>query len=369
MDIRDIYKILDERKFVDDPYKIKKAKRRQRRIDQYFDEDLRKFLLDLVNNDYDCDNKIKSANVVADLIREALRPLGFKEIGVGSNRIVFLKDGYAFKIAMDRRGTIDNLSEYLRSVEEPQFLAKVYETNRLIAVSEYARLMSYDEFKENEDKIRVILNHLSMRYIIQDLGLIPKNFCNLGFRSNGDIIFIDYAYMYKIAGHEKEIYCSVCGAELAPNKNFTGYVCTDKRCGTKYLTYEVLNMMDRDTDDCDDKEVIQMIGADDQSTDSSNFTFVKISGDDTGETEFISEEDAIKVADEIKKQKEREDAYLKEIKNKENESKLDFDELDISEKPQKAIEVKYETDSIDMITEDEFGKLKELYNKVGGGAL
>ena len=118
---------------------------------------------------------------------------------------------------MDRRGCIDNMSEYLRSIEEPSILAKTYETNRMIAVSEYAKLISRDEFESRKDEIRAMLDYLSRRYVIQDLGLTPKNFCNVGLRDDGSIIFIDYAYMYKIAGNEQALVCQLCGAQIRPN--------------------------------------------------------------------------------------------------------------------------------------------------------
>lgn len=284
---------IDELKFGLDPVTSKLAgeRRTRTRIDEFFDQDTRKFLLDCVNGEYD-DDDASNVNKVAKLIRARLSPMGFVYIGSGSNRIVFLKDGYAYKIAMDRRGCVDNMSEYLRSIEEPDLLAKVYETNRLIAVSEYCHLIGKEEFAARKDSIRDMLSYLSTRYVMQDLGTTEKNYCNVGTRDNGSLVFIDYAYMYKIAGNEDALRCRLCGGFIQPNDNFTGYKCSNKHCEQEYLPYEIINHMKRDVDECDDEAIVELIGAGDQGTDSSNFTYVKISGEDVGELSIIDKETA-----------------------------------------------------------------------------
>ena len=366
MELREMLEMIDDTKFVTDPFKKKTGKRTKKRIDEYFNQETRQFILDIINDDYEEVN-IRSVNDAANLITARLSPMGFKEIGIGSNRIAYLKDGYVFKIAMDRRGCIDNMSEYLRSIEEPQYLAKVYETNRMIAVAEYARLLSFNEFQENKDKIRKMLAHLSLRYITQDMGLINKNYCNLGFRSNGDLIFIDYAYMYKKAGREDKICCSVCGHSLRPNAECTGYVCTNDRCGTTYLTYEVLNMMDVYLDEIDDEEVVKVANSGD--TDSSNFTFVKISGSNVGEMTSISEEEAKELQKTIEERNEKETKYLSEQQKSLSESSIDDLEIDDEEEKQEEapVELHYRKNDISVLSEGDKEKIKELYLKTQGG--
>ena len=104
---------LEEKVFQTDPILSRingNKKRTERRIDTYFDQETRKLILDCINGKYDDDDS-SNVNVVAEILCDRLRPLGFQELGTGSNRICFLKDGYAFKIAMDRRGCIDNMSD------------------------------------------------------------------------------------------------------------------------------------------------------------------------------------------------------------------------------------------------------------------
>lgn len=362
MDTKEFLGEIDKFKFLVDPFKKKTGRRNIKRIDQYFDQDLRKLILDIINGDYE-DRYISNVNEAADILTAKLTPLGFKEIGIGSNRIAYLKDGYVFKIAMDRRGCIDNMSEYLRSIEEPRYLAKVYETNRMIAVCEYARLISIEDFNERKDEIKKILSYLSLRYITQDMGITQKNYCNLGFRSNGDIIYIDYAYMYKKAGREDKIRCSICGSSLRPNSDFTGYVCTNRKCETPYLTYEVLNLMDVYLDEIDDEEVIKMAGSSDSNTDSSNFTFVKISGSNVGEISQISEEEAEELKKTIEERNKAESVYLSNQQKKLSESSADDLEILEEEKPEPEPEIKlqYRENDIDVLSDSDKERIKNLY--------
>lgn len=352
--------LIDELKFTSDPFKRKTGRRTEKRINQNFTDDDLELILSIVNDDYEVEEgHTKNVNECAKILNERFEPKGFKEIGIGSNRIAYLKDGYVYKIAMDRRGCIDNLSEYMRSIEEPQYLAKVYETNRMIAVVEYARLMSYSEFSENKDVIRGMLEHLSMRYVTQDMGLISKNYCNLGFRSNGDIIFIDYAYMYKISGKEDKLVCSVCGGDIEPNDDFTGYRCCNKQCRTEYLTYEVLNMMDIYLDDVDDEEIIKV-----PEGDSSNFTYVKISGANVGEMSTITEEEAKSLEDTIKKRNENEEIFLANQQKGIKESSIaDFEAIAPAKVKEEEPEPEpgYVANDINALSNNDIDFIKKLY--------
>ena len=349
---------IEQMMFNPDPVlsKINTTERRtERRIDKYFDQDTRKLILDCINGKYD-DEDSSNVNVVAEILCERLNPMGFQELGTGSNRICFLKDGYAFKIAMDRRGCIDNMSEYLRSIEEPQLLAKTYETNRMIAVAEYAKLISRDEFESRKDEIRAMLDYLSRRYVIQDLGLTPKNFCNVGLRDDGSLIFIDYAYMYKIAGNEHALVCQLCGAQIKPNDNFTAYCCSNPNCRQPYLAYEILNRMDRDVDDIDDEHVIKLIGTDDQGTDTTNFTYVKVTGDDVGEMHEITEEEATEIKSKIDKRAEEEQMYLKTVTDIENIDTSAFN-VEPEEETPDIPEIKYRSEGVSALSSDELDSL------------
>lgn len=352
---------VDELKFGQDPVtsKLTGERRKKTRIDEFFDQDLRRFLLDCVNGEYD-DDDASNVNRVADLIRQRLIPLGFTELGPGSNRIVFLKDGYAYKIAMDRRGCIDNMSEYLRSIEEPELLAKVYETNRLIAVVEYCHLISKEDFAARKDSIRDMLSYLSQRYVMQDLGTTEKNYCNVGTRDNGSLVFIDYAYMYKIAGNEDALRCRLCGGLIQPNDNFTEYECTNSKCKQSYLAYEIISHMKRDVDECDDEAIVELIGTDDQGTDSSNFTYIKITGEDIGEVSIIDKETAEEQKQIIEQRRIEEQEYLDNTTKLRDMNIDDFATEDDDEEQPVIPKFNLKSEGVKALTPEEFEALRRM---------
>ena len=234
---------------------IKQSKRKHKKP-RLFDYIGKSMMIALFENSMDLievDN-----NVQADRIVQILGD-SFQELGTGTNRIALVRDGYVFKIALDRRGIIDNLAEYKRSAEAPQYLAKCYETNRIVAISEYVNLMSYQEYIDNKSKIREILTRLSSEYVIKDLGLTPKNYCNWGYRDDGSIVALDYAYMYPIKGNENALRCS-CGGHICLDSTFTFYKCDNSACGLKYSAMEILNKMNLDSERMDDEAVFREAG-------------------------------------------------------------------------------------------------------------
>lgn len=269
---------LDESKFEIES-KASKNRRLRPRIEEMFDKDTRiKLYLNSVNY------RIPDNNDRAQVVRDMLEP-EFVHLGTGTNRITFLKDGYAVKIALDRRGLIDNMSEYKRSIEAPQFLAKAYETNRTILIAEYVNLIDKQEFLDNIDKLRYILSTLTQYYIIDDLGLTAKNYCNWGYRDDQSIVALDYAYMYPIEGNENAIMCS-CGGKIVPDSNFTAYQCSSDSCKMKYSTMEIKSRLRMDKIDEDDAEIIEVM-----DNTSSEQKFIRVAGEQITE---VSKEDVEK---------------------------------------------------------------------------
>ena len=193
-------------------------------------------------------------NVRSDRVNYLCSKLGFKELGPGTNRIAFLKDGNVFKIALDRRGLIDNLSEYKRSIETPAALSKSYETNRTILTCEYCSLMDVDQYQGQKDQLRKILELLSTKYIMDDLGLTPKNYCNWGYRANGALVAIDYAYLYPYEKYPDVLRCS-CGGLIESNSSYTGYKCSKSSCGNVYTPTELLQRFPMDFEDDETEEI------------------------------------------------------------------------------------------------------------------
>ena len=202
---------------------------------------------------------IDDNNTKAEVISAYLGP-EFDELGTGTNRIAFLHDGYVLKIALDRRGLVDNYTEMKRSQEVPEYFAKVYESNMLIIVCEYVGLMSDEDFRLNADGIRTILEDLSKNYVFGDIGYSTKNRCNWGYRDKGisgseSLVILDYGYMYKRRGNEKALRCPKCGTDLHYDKNYNYFVCGNNMCSTKYSFMDIRRRMSQDLEDAEDEMI------------------------------------------------------------------------------------------------------------------
>lgn len=206
----------------------KKMKQIRSRINEFIDEKTS----DLLYKVYTTRNTHN--NTKAQMIQDVLDVAGIENtlLGPGTNRVAFLIDGYVFKFAMDSWGWKDNLNELASTKELQPYVIKTYESNGLINVCEYVTLMSTDEFEDRrvENIIKTTLSILSSSYLLGDVGYTPKNFTNWGYRENGDIVILDYAYIYRV--ENRDILCSHDGAVLEYNPMFTGMKCPE--CNSKY---------------------------------------------------------------------------------------------------------------------------------------
>lgn len=198
--------------------------------------------------------EIDDNNIKAAVIKDLLSDYGFRELGPGTNRTCYQKNGYVFKFALDRRGLVDNFSEFKRSPEIPMYTTKTYETNFVVAISEYANLMDAETFSVNADLIRQVLHELSKHYIFGDIGINPSNFENWGWRDNGDIVCIDYAYMFPIAGNEQVLVCPLCKhGDLDYDQNYVKFICND--CHTKFRYIDIRRRMNQDLENTENMAI------------------------------------------------------------------------------------------------------------------
>lgn len=224
---------------------LEKAIGRRSRILENFGRELLQVLYYHALNPEITDNNLK-----AEILSDALKVEGFEELGTGTNRIAFRKNGYVYKIALDRRGLVDNFSEYKRSSEAPEYFAKTYETNYLIAVAEYINLIEKNQFNENKRQIAIILKDLSEAYIFGDIGLSLKNYANWGYRDNGGLAILDYAYMHPIIGNEEALKCPKCKhGRLRYDNMFINLVCDNPTCQTKYTYMDIKRRMNTTFED------------------------------------------------------------------------------------------------------------------------
>lgn len=195
-------------------------------------------------------------NKKADTICHLLNPRGLVELGVGTNRIAFKKGKWCYKVALDSRGITDNSYEFDIAYESRYVYgigmgelpgcagtAKTYETVGIVDTSEYCNLMTIDEFNKLKSYIARQQEEFSRYYVTKDMGLTPKNYCNWATNSKGEVVCIDFAYMYRIRGNEHALICS-CGKPIKVDGSYMRYKCTNSSCGLVYSPSEIINRMD-----------------------------------------------------------------------------------------------------------------------------
>ena len=170
----------------------------------------------------------------------------YRRIGEGTNRFVCLLDNHIIKVAYNYLAYIDNMNELAQAKNKPKYLAKAYETNGLILVSEYVTVMDKEEFIENSRAIENILTALRANYkskdktkntyyILGDMGKSEKNYGNWGRRMNGEIVVLDYGYLYEVKGVDwiEVAKCPACGSDLDYTTDFSELECCKDGCPTK----------------------------------------------------------------------------------------------------------------------------------------
>jgi len=212
--------------------KITMSRTLRSRIMEHFEAPSMKDIFKVCDNSVVSDNNEK-VNMILNLLQQYKKD--FIELGSGTNRLSILMDNYVFKIALDKWGMRDNANEFAMSHELQPYVIKTYETNDLIAVCEYVTLISREEFIERKPEIQKILAILAEGYLLGDVGTVPKNFCNWGYRDNGELVILDFAYIYRVRGDE--VLCSSDGTILEYDENFYNLRCP--KCNRKYSFMDV----------------------------------------------------------------------------------------------------------------------------------
>jgi len=214
------------------------------KIHEYLSRDVLLALNKICNDVTIADNNTKVDLMVSVLDKYNI---DYTELGPGTNRYAILIDGFVFKIAMDEYGIKDNWSEFAIAKELQPYVTKTYECNGLIVVAEYVTVISKEEFMDKKDKIRQILSYLAQGYIMGDVGTISKNFMNWGYRDDGQLVILDFAYIYKIKGDE--MICGglnangdMCEEFLEYDENF--YKLTCPKCRKSYTFYDIRRRID-----------------------------------------------------------------------------------------------------------------------------
>lgn len=339
------------------------------RINEFFNEEAINELIKISRN-----RRIRDNNQKILLIQEVLEKHKIENVllGPGTNRVAFLIDNYVFKVAMDDWGVRDNNNEMAMSYELQPFVIKVYECNGILAVSEYVTLITEEEFYDSREMILNILEDLSESYLLGDVGYTAKNFTNWGYRDNGDLVILDFAYIYQIT--TDILRCSEDGRMLAYNDNFTRLRCP--HCTRIYEFMEIRKRIPRefelernksDLDYCYKVGDKKMIMVDDDNEDDSEHS-VKRGDIVSPKTKQISnngqEEDKMNdVVEEHEDAFERIQRRLMEAKAKKNPCSFEGDPLDdapVEEAKQVVQETEPETTVEEKSTEEVVGEIDSM---------
>lgn len=241
-------------------------------IQYFFTDEMLKALL------YTCLRiDIPDNNMKAEVVKKILGP-EFEEIGTGTNRVALLHNGLIVKIALDRRGLVDNYQEFKRSIELEVYLAKTYESNFLVNICEYVEVMDQDTFLINEKGIRTILKEMSKNYLFDDVGFTLKNSYNWGMREVQlspeeryelediideiyDICILDYGYLYPLNGQRDNLLrCPKCHHKLEWNLNFTALGCSNSQCKFTATPMQIRRLMKLDYEDMENALTTKLMG-------------------------------------------------------------------------------------------------------------
>jgi hypothetical protein len=243
-------------------------------IKKNFSEEFMRKIYDIYSNDY---ISIVEKTIMFDDIftKEFGDRKDYRRIGEGTNRFVCLLDNHIIKVAYNYLAFIDNMNELAQAKYKNKYLAQAFETNGIILVSEYVTVMDKEEFLENQYHIKKILDILAMEYsekdekkkyyILGDMGMSHKNYGNWGRRMNGDIVVLDYGYLYELSNQEwKEVAkCPTCGSSLEYTKDYSELECTRTDCATKVKyttlrnTFGYANIIDNINDNLNDDRYIK----------------------------------------------------------------------------------------------------------------
>lgn len=167
----------------------------------------------------------------------------FQTLGTGTNRFGLKIDRYCVKVALDYDGLIDNKREFEYSPRLGSGVTETYEMDEmgLFLVCEYVRSMTAGEFAEYRSKIKEILDEIQKYFLIGDIGITTKNYGNFGIRLNGEVVIIDYAYVYNV--NSDVFRCKKDMSNLEYDSNYEYLICPE--CGSRYSFIDIRRKITR----------------------------------------------------------------------------------------------------------------------------
>lgn len=195
---------------------------------------------------------ISSNHSKAQVILDELGPLGFKDVGLGTNIIVLRHKKYpgvVFKIALDSHGIDDNINDEWLSRKHPDMYARFIcrHPSGLVSVQEaYACIKDKDRMQDFIGQAYDMITRLERNYVIVDLS--PVNFKNFAVRRDGRLIIIDGSDLIPIPKGADLLRCKriigmknnkpkICGARLHYTADYNRLECPV--CDNIYMPIEM----------------------------------------------------------------------------------------------------------------------------------
>ena len=195
---------------------------------------------------------ISSNHSKAQVILDELGPLGFKDVGLGTNIIVLRHKKYpgvVFKIALDSHGIDDNINDEWLSRKHPDMYARFIcrHPSGLVSVQEaYACINNKYRMQDFIGQAYDMITRLERNYVIVDLS--PVNFKNFAVRRDGRLIIIDGSDLIPIPKGADLLRCKriigmknnkpkICGSRLNYTADYNRLECPV--CDNIYMPIEM----------------------------------------------------------------------------------------------------------------------------------
>ena len=167
----------------------------------------------------------------------------YSRLGGGTNRFGILIEEYAVKIALDSDGVIDNCIETLQTILVYPDAIPIDEVsgNYCIEVTKYGKICDLADFKRLEPQMREILQRLSDKYLIGDMGINVNNYVNWTVDDEGKPAMMDFAYIYPMAHIRLRCSCENTGNNLIPDGSYDKLIRT--ACHTQCPFGQILHLL------------------------------------------------------------------------------------------------------------------------------
>lgn len=193
---------------------------------------------------------VSSNQMKATLVLKHLKPLGFFDVGLGTNIITVGHEKYpgvVFKIALDRYGVNDNLNDEWLYAKHPDMYARYIcrDSSATVSVQEaYAVIRTKARMRDFLGQAFDMITRLERNYLICDIS--PENYKNYGVKRDGRLVILDGSDLIPMGPGQDLLRCKriigmkngkpvICKTKLHYTEDYNRIVC--ERCKNEYVPY------------------------------------------------------------------------------------------------------------------------------------